>query len=109
MYWFGGIFGMVLLVAVGFVVLHFAEKEKSFNLKIAGYLLAASGAILAISTAIMVFFGGCRYDGMGHHGGMHGSHGMMRGCDHIMEEKGMDGTNMPKMHNEMMKDSPGVK
>ena len=103
MFWFGGIFGMVLLVVFGFVVLHFAEKEKSFNLKIAGYLLIASGAILAISTADMVFFGGCRYDGMGHRGhGMH--HWMMRGgCDQ------MDGANMPKMDKGMMKDSTNVK
>ena len=102
MFWLGGIFGIVLLVALGFVILHFAEKESSLNLKIAGYLLLASGLIMAISAAIMMFSGFCRYDRQGHHGyGMHGSHSMMRGgCNHRIEK-----VNKPKMD----KDSTGVK
>ena len=100
MFWFGKIFGIVLLVALGFVILHFADKEKSLNLKIAGFLLVASGLVMAIAAVVLMFFG----QGYGsHHGhGMHG-HGMMRGgCNHHM-----DGLKSPVLDKET-KTSPGT-
>ena len=97
MFWFGGIFGIVLLVAFGFILLHFADKENSLNLKIAGYLLVASGVIMIISAVIMMFTGSCRSHKQGHHG--YGS--MKGGCNHHMK--------MPKMGHGLIKDSTGEK
>lgn len=126
MFWLGGIFWIVFLVVIGFVILHFAEKEKSLNLKIAGYVLIGVGGLLALYAVIMMATGSMPFGTCGRtsHGGMMGSgHGMMSGhhnmsvemkdamhsrmkeCAASMNGKTMNEASMQQMHNCMLGNS----
>jgi len=113
MYSGGGFFGSILLLALGFIVLHFANKDKSQYLKIAGYILAAAGALSLVYVAYMRFSGSCTP--YGHHGRMHSSymrHGMMgpgmmmepaSECIKLVNGKTMNAENMKIFHDCMSK------
>ena len=130
----GGFFGGVMLLALGFIVLHYADKDKSKYLKIAGYILAVFGGLSLFYAAYMRFAGSC--DAGGHRGmhspcadhgnmmpgkGMMGSGGevaypgmgtdaMMKfsaNCIKEMNGKTINADGMNKFHECMMKTMPG--
>ena len=114
MYSGGGFFGSILLLAMGFIVLHFANKDKSQYLKIAGYILAAAGALSLVYVSYMRFNGSCMNCGH-HHGRMHPSymrHGMSDNkmmmepaseCIKLVNGKTMNDENMKIFHDCILK------
>jgi hypothetical protein len=121
----GEFFGSIILLVAGFVVLHYASKDNSKYLKIAGYILAVAGglglfyaAYIRISGSYMPYGGhhmmnspGSGYGGMmGPGRGFTGPGAMMKfssECVNQINGKTISPDNMTKFHECMTKNMPG--
>ena len=50
---------IIAFLAIGFIILHFAEKENSKKLKLAGFITLGGSALVIVAMIYFMLFGAC--------------------------------------------------